>query len=417
VNYNRMFTVGSLTPTLKAGVYAEFRARDYRTRYFSYRRRYSNLPEGFITWNITEMMRPEYFSTDKLSITDATDSRNDYSGENLQASGYMGLNLPFGKFNVYAGVRYEYNLMSLVNNINTTVISEEDSETIDYEQSDFFPSVNATYNINKTNLIRLAYGKSINRQEFREVSPSKYYDFELFSYVEGNKNLKPAYIHNIDLRYELYPSTGEMVSFALFYKRFTNPIEWTFTDTGGNFDFYFENAKQAESYGAELDVRKSLDFIGLPDFTFSFNGALIHSEVTFDETSKEHDRPMQGQSPYLVNTGLFYQNDKLNAGLMYNIIGKRIVGIGRHFSQGGAIDNNIPDMFEMPRHTFDLSVSRKFGKYAELSVGVRDILASSIVYKQFPEFTDSEGKIQKREQTTKEHQPGRNFSLTLKLNL
>jgi outer membrane receptor protein involved in Fe transport len=317
---------------------------------------------------------------------------------------------------VYAGGRYENNLMSLTDYLTITT---DEHEIYDYKQSDFFPSVNATYNINKTNLVRVAYGKSINRQEFREVSPSIHYDFDLFSFVQGNKALKPAYIQNFDIRYEIYPSSGEMISFALFYKKFTNPIEWTFIDMGsGSYTFTFENADVADNYGAELDVKKSLDFAGLPDLTLSFNGALIRSIVNFDKESQEHDRPMQGQSPYLINTGLFYQHDRLNAGLMYNIIGKRIVGIGRSDnSQGGSINNDIPDMYEMPRHAIDLSLSYKFGKRLELSVGIRDILASSVLHMQFPEFIDDAGKTQKREQTTKEYKPGRNISVGLKINL
>jgi outer membrane receptor for ferrienterochelin and colicin len=327
----------------------------------------------------------------------------------------MGLNIPFGSFNVYAGVRYENNNMSLTNFVTLTT---DETEMFDYRQSDFFPSVNASYNINKTSLLRLAYGKSVNRQEFREVSPSTYYDFDLFSFVRGNKKLQQAYIQNFDFRYEMYPSIGEMISFALFYKRFTNPIEWTFIDAGGTYTYTFENAEQADNYGAELDIKKSLDFIGLPDLSLSFNGALIRSEVKFSEESLEHNRPMQGQSPYIVNTGLFYQHNKLNAGLMYNIIGKRIVGIGRNDnSQGGSIDNDVPDMFEIPRHAIDLSLNYKVGKYIELSAGVRDILAAPLVYKQFPEFIDNEGKTQKREQTTKEYRPGQSFSLSLKINL
>ena len=305
--------------------------------------------------------------------------------------------------------------MSLTNFVHLT---SDENETFNYYQSDFFPSVNATYNINKTNLLRLAYGKSINRQEFREVSPSAYYDFDLFSYVRGNKKLQQAYIHNFDLRYEIYPSSGEMISFALFYKRFKNPIEWTFIDAGGTYTFTFENANRADSYGAELDLKKNLDFIGLPDLSLSFNGALVRSNVIFDENSQEHDRPMQGQSPFLVNTGLFYQREKLNVGLMYNIIGRRIVGIGRSDnSQGGTIDNDVPDMFEMPRHAIDLSFSYKFGAIFELSVGVRDLLAAPLKYKQFPKFTDNDGNVQQREQTTKEYRNGQNFSLALKLNL
>ena len=84
----------------------------------------------------------------------------------------------------------------------------------------------------------------------------------------------------------------------------------------------------------EVDIRKDLEFIGLRNFMLNLNGSWIKSKVSFDsENSLEHDRPMQGQSPYLVNAGLFYQTEKAGvmAGVLYNRIGKRIVGIeGRH---------------------------------------------------------------------------------------
>ena len=301
---------------------------------------------------------------------------------------------------------------------NYKMIVSNEKETNNYRQSDVFPSVNATYHFNKEHLLRIAYGKAINRQEFREVSPSTYYDFDLFSYVRGNKDLKPAYIQNFDLRYEIYPATGELISLAFFYKRFVHPIEWTYIDAGGTYTFTFENAESANNYGLELDMKKSLDFIGLPDFSLSFNGAIINSKVLFGENSIEHDRPMQGQSPYIVNTGIFYQNERFNFGLLYNTIGKRIVGIGRsNNGQGGSIDNDVPDMYEMARHVFDLSFGYKPGKHIELSAGIRDLLAQSFVYKQFPKFIDDAGTIQQREQTTKYYKPGRNFTITLKINL
>ena len=418
INYNHQFDFGYFLPLLKAGVYTEYRERTYNTRYFEYRYRSANLPGDFIYRDVTsEIMIPENYGFDKFRIYDNTNNGNNYKGDDILASGYAGISLPIDKFNVYAGVRYENNNMRLT---NYTTMTTDATKDYDYSQADFFPSVNATYNINQKNLLRFAYGQSINRQEFREVSPSSYYDFELFSFVQGNTELKPAYIQNFDLRYEIYPSKGELISLALFYKKFTNPIEWTYLDAGGSYTFTYENAQSAENFGVELDMKKNLDFIGLPNLTMSFNGAIIESNVIFGEDSREHDRPMQGQSPFLVNTGVFYQNNNqtLNIGLMYNIIGKRIVDIGKvDAGQDGSINNDIPDMYEMPRSAIDLSVSCKLGKYVELSAGVRDILAQNVVFKQFPKFYDDAGNIHEREQTTKEFMPGRNFALSVKINL
>jgi TonB-dependent receptor len=414
-NYNRDLALNDFKLSLKTGVYAEYRDRKYNTRYFMYRLK-QNLPEDLPYRDVaSEIMQPEYFAADKLYIFDASDKTNDYTGVDRLGCGYLGLNVPLNKLNIYAGVRYENNSMELVNYLQ---IASGEKKPYRYSQSDFFPSVNSTYHFNDKHLLRIACGKAINRQEFREVSPSTYYDFDLFSYVRGNKDLKAAYIQNFDLRYEIYPSSGELISLALFYKRFTDPIEWTYIDAGGTYTFTFENAEKANNYGLEADIKKSLDFIGLPDFSLTFNGAVIDSKVIFGENSIEHDRPMQGQSPYIVNTGIFYQNKRLNIGLLYNTIGKRIVGIGRSNSgQGGNIDNDIPDMYEMARHVFDMSFGCKFGKYVELSAGIRDLLAQPLVYKQFPKFAGRDDTILQREQTTKRYNPGQNFSIALKINL
>lgn len=85
------------------------------------------------------------------------------------------------------------------------------------------------------------------------------------------------------------------------------------------------------------------------NFSLSLNGALIKSKVKFEPGAKEKDRPMQGQSPYLINAGFFYQHadSGWNAALLYNRIGKRIIGVGRSL---GTADNEVrvPDSYEMP---------------------------------------------------------------------
>ena len=79
--------------------------------------------------------------------------------------------------------------------------------------------------------------------------------------------------------------------------------------------------------------------MGLRDFTLVFNGSLIKSEVKFDKSSRRKDRPMQGQSPYLVNLGLFYNHSDWAASLQYNRIGKRLIGVGR--SLGTTADQTV----------------------------------------------------------------------------
>jgi len=219
------------------------------------------------------------------------------------------------------------------------------------------------------------------------------------------------------LRYEFYPSRGETVSIAAFYKYFDSPIEWTYTVTGGvKLQYSYLNAQSANNYGMELDIRKDLSFIGLPGLSLSFNGALIKSRVKFAKGSKEENRPMQGQSPYLINTGLLYKNEKaqLNVALLYNRIGKRIIGVGR--SEGTTSGNEtlrVPDSYEMPRDVLDLTASKRFGKHWETKIYVKDLLAQKVNYKQFETANQSDGGTKTVEQVTWSYKPGRNIGLNV----
>lgn len=416
VNDKHDFKFGSFTPSLKFGAYGEYRTRKYTTRDFIYNWNAASntLPDGFRQFDLSEMLSDEsYFGADRLYLFEEQHMRNNYKGNNYLGAGYFAANIPLGNFNIYAGLRYEYDHMELITN---TRDNAESPFSHNYEYNDLFPSVNTTYKINDKHQLRLSYGKTVNRPEFREVSPSVFYDFDLASNVQGNTDLKPCYIQNVDFRYEFYPSKGELISIAAFYKYFDSPIEWTYTVTGGTSLVYsYMNAQRANNYGIELDIRKDLSFIGLPGFSWSFNGALIKSRVKFEAGSKEEDRPMQGQSPYLVNTGLFYKNDKLqlDVALLYNRIGKRIIGVGR--SEGTTSGNEalrVPDSYEMPRDVIDLSASKKFGNHWELKLSIRDLLAQKVYYKQFADVHYSNGTSREVEQITRAYKPGRNIGVS-----
>jgi TonB-dependent receptor len=400
----------SFSPTVKLGAYGEYRERDYHTRLFIYNwnAAANDLPDGFRYMNIpNELLQENYYGERGLYLIEKVKWSDNYAGNNTLASGYASVNMPFGRLNIYAGLRFEHSQMTLTSN---TKDYESSPRSTYYTYDDLFPSINMTYKPDAKKQYRLSYGRATNRPEFREVSPSVFYDFDLASNVQGNYSLRPAYIDNVDLAFELYPAIGEMVALSVFYKRFDNPIEWTYTVNGGtDLTYSYVNAHAANNYGVELDVRKNLDFIGLNNFSLNFNGALIKSLVSFAAGSKEKDRPMQGQSPYLINAGLFYRHPTKgwNAALLYNRIGKRIIGVGR--SMGSEGDKaKIPDSYEMPRNAIDLSIAKKFGDRLELKLSARDLLAEKVSFKQFE--TTAKGEV---EQITRQYQPGRNLNISL----
>lgn len=419
---NTNFTLGlpkNVKTEIKAGLYSEYRTREYKNRQFFYRFNQNNLPENFVYGNVvSDILSSGNYSSDKLYIYEDTDNRNSYNGTNLLGAAYLSGKLTAGDLNINAGLRLEANSMQIR---SYDKIYEFSTTSRSYNQLKLFPSLNASYNINPKNLFRLAFGTSVNRHEFREVSTSVFYDFNLFSDVKGNPDLKNATIQNLDLRYEYYPDAGEYITFALFYKHFTTPIEWTYLDAGGSYTYTFENAAGANNLGAEADIRKSLDFTGVKGFTLGLNAALIYSRVSFDkEHSLQVDRPMQGQSPYLVNFSLYYDHPRtgINAGILYNRIGKRIVGIGRvDTGSGASINNDVPDTYELSRDLVDFVLTKRLGKHFDLKLNIKDILNQDITFMQYPKFIDNNGELHERTQIVKKFRPGTNIFLGININL
>ena len=123
------------------------------------------------------------------------------------------------------------------------------SFSIDNDYIDFFPSANLTYSLSEKTLLRFAYGRTINRPEFREISLQAYYDFEEKATIYGDTSLVNAYIQNLDFRFEWFPAPGDMITVGGFYKRFQNPIEAHLKEAGSGRNYTFGNAEMAKSYG------------------------------------------------------------------------------------------------------------------------------------------------------------------------
>ncbi len=357
---------------LRAGFYTEYKERDYASRYFSFvrtadtRRDLRRLP-------IETIFSPENINnTDGFRLDEGTQANDRYSANNLLAAGYLSAVLPISdKFSVSGGLRMEYNRRRLVSG---------DTATAPYEEKRTFalPSFNATYNFNLRSLLRLASSVSVNRPEFRELAQYQYYDFANSYFLEGNPNLKTAKIYNADLRYEFYPSRSEMLSVGVFYKYFQNAIEQTTTSTGGlNLYLSYQNAQSAYDMGVEVEARKSLaELTGsriVDRLSLVANASLIRSRVQLEDNERNRDfaisdRPLQGQSPYVANLGLFYQDADhgWQASAQYNVIGPRIMFVGDRGTNFSVI--------ELPRNVIDLSVTKSVGEHLQIKAGVQDAL-------------------------------------------
>lgn len=432
-NLRQKLNLGIVMPELKAGFYTEYKDRKFAARniglaaanFTRFDFRLTKLPvdtanafSDVVFNRIDSTMVETNINSEKgFRIDESTNLADSYMANNGLVAGYIGVLIPIGKsFDLYTGVRLESNnqLLDGFNEIGLPV-------NVNNNTLDLFPSLNMTIRLTEKTLLRFAYGKTVNRPEFREIAPYSFYDFEEKATIYGNDSLRNAYIQNIDARLEWYPNPGEMITFGGFYKKFDNPIEAHLKDFGTGWNYKYFNALNAQSLGMELDIRKTLVELAdagtflrfFKDFTFVVNASLIKSSITNnDPTERDTVRQLQGQSPYLINAGVFYQNQEagLSVNLMYNRIGERIAYVG---------DISNPHIWEMPFNSLDLTLDYQIGKHLTLKGGIRNLMDDSIVFKQFEEFnkdTDNDGTgdgIVVREQITRSYNPGRLFKLGL----
>ena len=303
---------------------------------------------------------------DKVQFDEIAGNAFRYVANTIMNAGFIQFDNPIGeKFRAVWGVRVE-SFDQLVGSVK-----KSDPRHVNTLVTDFLPGVNLTYKLNNQTNFRFSAGQTVIRPEFRELSPFAFYDFELGAQVVGNKAAQRTKVTNIDVRYELYPRAGELFTIGAYFKHFDKPIEYYFNRTGpGTNTFNILNTKQATAYGVELEYRKKLDFIkALKNFTVTGNLSYIYSKV--NDSTGNINRPLQGQSPYLINFGINYDLEKsgFSATLLFNQIGRRILFVG---------NEAISDIWEAPRPLLDLQIAKKLcNKKGEVKLNISDIINSS----------------------------------------
>lgn len=392
-----------------------------------------------------------------LKVFDRTSGSDAYTATEQLNAGYVALSLrPFNeKLDIYGGLRVEYDRQKVAGAIpGSNQGSINYPVLVDNKTTDYLPSVNINYRPVQQLVVRAAYGKTVNRPEFRELSPYSELDQLNNQTVRGNYLLKPAAAANYDARVEWYPKNNdkaETFSVGLFYKELTNPIERMITRDlffGGPASISFGNADKATVKGLEIDVRKNFGFIPLQFFknlSFIGNLTLIKSEVSKHlDTSvlknpdpavnPHYTRQLQGQAPYTINLGLYYDNAGTGTklALSWNSIGPRIYAAanGAPFSvkyQGVVpivVQGNQGSLIELQRQTLDLAVTQRIIKSLQMKFSAQNILNQSLRIAEDENFTykyekafikrtgDSYQSDTNGDMISSEYKPGSHFILS-----
>ncbi len=301
------------------------------------------------------------------------------AGDELTAGFLMADVSPLPRLRIIGGVRQEqYTLtVSSQNQLGQAALTERD-------YTDLLPAVSALVSVTDRQQLRFAASRTLARPEFRELAPITYREVLGGEQVIGNQNLQRTLIRNFDVRWEWYPSPGEVFSVGVFRKDFDAPVEERYLARSGTDTRTFENAASATNEGVELEFSAGLGRISpaLDNLSAFANVTLMRSEVDTGIPTDE-PRPLVGQAPYVMNGGMTWApdtdgwTDGWTATLLYNVVGPRI----RNARASGV---TVEDVKEEPRHLLDLSV--RFPVRGNLSgkVDLKNLLDSPYELRQGP---------------------------------
>lgn len=394
----------SISTVFKIGGFEQYRDRSFSARNFGfskYKTSTINFDNSLLTLPEDEIFAPEHLGLQEnglggFKLEEATKVSDSYNASSLLHAGFFMFDSKIRrKLRVVGGVRVEsYNQRFSYTEAGTNI-----DRAIDTTVVDFLPSVNFIYSLNRNMNVRLSYSRTVSRPEFRELAPFAFYNFALDNILSGNPNLQRAIIDNFDLRYEYFMGAGQLFTVSGFYKHFTNPIELiNRSGVSGAAELYYTNIPSVVNYGMEMEYRVKLDVFSKnkeskvwSNTTLYTNFALIRSQVDISEINGAigDSRPLQGQSPYIINAGLQYEHPEKawSVNASYNVIGRRIFIVG-----------NIqePDVWENSRHVIDLQFAKTFKEKFEVKLNLRDILAQDLLFyqdlnsnKKYDEGTDN----------------------------
>lgn len=425
IDFTRTHEVRGRDAKLKYGASYTFKYRDYEIlRYQLRAKSLGSLPD--LTGDADELL------TDAFIWDVVSDAGTYYSGNYEANNAYQGI-----QSNLAAYVNEEFSMNALMKVVVGLRLERYDQFYTGVDQQEaaapgtglnyyyepvlnnfnLFPTANFIYSVNENSNLRLGAFRTVARPSFKEKSAAQIEDVLTGITFIGNLDLQNTIINNLDARYEYFFEGGQTVALSGFYKSFTNPIELVAYSAAAPSNFQPRNVGNATVAGAEFEVRKNLGFMGLKNFEVNSNFSYIYSAVTRDSAEYaarvasartgeviSEVRPMQGQSPYMINVGLNYNNPKKGwqGGLFYNVQGEKLYIVG-------VADN--PDVYEVPFHSLNFNLLKSFGDERQYQMGfaVSNILDDTrdrifVSYESFSPYFSRWA-------------PGRTFKLTFRYSL
>lgn len=344
-----------------------------------------------------------------LSAPNALDPQN-FNGQQIISAGFGAIEYQFTpKLFVIAGFRSEYIIQDIF--YSTSLKSGKKlSDTMEY-----LPSLTAKYEISEKQNIKFAASKTYTLPQFKERAPFLFE--EVGQSFFGNENLYNSTDYNFDLKWEMYPKNGEVISFTGFGKYIQNPINQVTVASATNDISWVNTGEKAIGLGIEGEWRKNI--ISRENSTtgektnlgFGLNVSYLFTNQDLDTQKVIEENPgisvaftnkdsrLTGASDLLVNSDISFnkdfKNDKsLTATLAGGYFSDRIYALGVT-GKGDLVDSEVI--------TLDFVLKYKINKNIGFGFSAKNLTDPTIERTQ-----DIQNVV------VDSYKKGRNFSISMK---
>ena len=344
-----------------------------------------------------------------LSVPNALSPQN-YNGQQIISAGFGAIEYQFTpKLFVIAGFRSEYIIQDIFYSTSLKT-GKKLTDTVEY-----LPSLTAKYEVSEKQNIKFAASKTYTLPQFKERAPFLFE--EVGQSYFGNENLYNSTDYNFDLKWEMFPKNGEVISFTGFGKYIQNPINQVTVASATNDISWVNSGERAIGLGIEGEWRKSI--ISRENNTtgektnlgFGLNVSYLHTTQDLDTEKVINENPgisvaftnqdsrLSGASDLLINTDLSFnkefKNDKsLTATLAGGYFSDRIYALGVT-GKGDLVDSEVI--------TVDFVLKFNLSKNIGIGFSAKNLTDPTIERKQ-----DIQDIV------VDSYKKGRNFSLSMK---
>ena len=343
--------------------------------------------KGFTAPSIDELSSTFTSTGFNNGLTLRTSPADRYEAELNIIAGFVNFDFQLdNKLSGNLGLRYERDEIDVIWDVANYIGSNGPRlGTLNNAYESLYPSVNLKYEIAENQYVRFASSVTQTLPEFKELSPFEYVS-PTGRVTKGNPNLKKSEIYNLDLKWEMFPKSGQLFSATTFYKQIKDPINLALTRGSSGYFAFSNTGEQADIFGFEVEARTDLikndDDKSILNLTGNITKMWLTQDLLPEFQYKDvTETSLQGASDLIVNSSLSFSDNKEKefvATLTGNYSSDKIFALGSPEDNTSSATLYNDEIIEKGFVSLDLVASKEITKDLMLKLVARNILNPEI---------------------------------------